>query len=1546
MNLEWKIVSELLAAMRVACRMNGLKKCNILPRFPGGGGHAALGILIAALGVLCVAAPARAADLVARWKLDEAASPYAGTGASAVPMVHDVSTTAPVSGPGYAGGAVRTLFNATPGIATRLSAEGDALKVDSFGFSFWIKPVDLKPGDNLIAKEIPVIAGEGYARMGWQVCVGPNDGSGTAPLEFIVRGGDRNNGDFFGSVLSAVKFPLFTSSGTWFHVAGGYDTATGRLTISVNGVASSADGRAGAVNSQLGRLSIGSVRNGSDLVAFAGLAYYDDLRVYNAPLEAGEIEALMATPDPSAPLLARWKFNEQGPPYSDSGGRDISMTLDAGTSFPLTGAGIDGSAARLHFDSGKGVSTRLTANSDALQTDNFGFSFWINPVTINPGDNFLAKQIAAQTGDLPTRAAWQVRAGQDNGSGQAPVEFVVRGANRTGGDAFGTAISPVLIPLQAGSAKWYHIAGGYDTASGRLALYVNGVETLVEGRPGAYCSDGSPLDVGTVRNGEDFVAYSASTLFDDLQIYGGILTAKDIGVLLANPGTSISNSKRPRSPANLVARWSFEESASPYAAVGASAPFIEQDNITTLAPKVAGASGEGIKLKWEQQPGVSTRLFASGQALQKDTFGFSFWLRPAWLSPFESIIAKEAPPMAGADFTKVSWQVQVGADDGTGMAPLQFVVRGSDRTQSNFFGAVLSGVVVPLRADTAEWVHVAGGYDAETGALSLVVNGVEAWVQGRPGARSSDGSWLSIGTVRNGLDFVTYAAMAEIDELQFFDGPVSLYEEACLRKFPGRPLTKRFEVTSFQPRSADTQDITFNSVNGWYYYIDASTDLVTYKPVRLAVGHGESTVVSISKPELDAALGGTERPKVFFRVRALLEDPFNFTLDLPPATILPFYNTEMYVPQYHFSFEHANVGDPNGVVRYQNEYHIFTWDHASSTDLLTWTPLGWPMRDTTAEAGFWTGSVVVDLANTSGFGAPGGLPPMVAIYTIHDNTTLQESVGVAYSTDHQNFYNYNNGSPVIEPPSGELTFRDPDVFWDAPRNRWFMTVARSEKQAVGLYTSPDLKTWTSLGVFNADFANDLNGNRATRVGARSEIWEVPGLVQVPIKGGGNQKKWLLFVGAGTDKVQYYVGDFDGTKFTIDPSTWNYLRYGTGLEGDVFADFEQDNWNGWTTDGNGAFGWQPVPFWWNRPAYGYLGDRHASSYGHDPSYAPGIQDFRTGTLTSPVFTVSRNCINFLIGGGNHPGGTCINLVVDGQIVRSTTGNDSDSMRWAGWNVTEFKGRAAHIEIVDNETGPWGRIYIDQIMFSDVLMNTWKEHANWVDYGSDFFAPKVVRDYDGVETDVKWIAWIGSWLYEKNRPQPETWGKGVETIFRKLQLAWSPKGYQLVQQPDQALQFLRGAPVNVTPRTVSGTQTLAEFQPQTNTYELEVVFDLSASTGNQFGVNLCVQEEWPQRVVVGYDKLTSNLYLDRTSSGYVTFGDGFQSVVSAPYKPKTNLLKLRIFVDQSSVEVFTDDGERVLTSQIYPHPGGTKVQLFSTIGPSVLKSMRAWPLRSIW
>jgi fructan beta-fructosidase len=149
---------------------------------------------------------------------------------------------------------------------------------------------------------------------------------------------------------------------------------------------------------------------------------------------------------------------------------------------------------------------------------------------------------------------------------------------------------------------------------------------------------------------------------------------------------------------------------------------------------------------------------------------------------------------------------------------------------------------------------------------------------------------------------------------------------------------------------------------------------------------------------------------------------------------------------------------------------------------------------------------------------------------------------------------------------------------------------------------------------------------------------------------------------------------------------------------LVADFEGDAYpDGWKTTGT-AFGKRPAKgtLAGQMPVTGYLGKGLVNSFnGGDAS---------TGTLTSPAIKIERKYLNFLIGGGKHPGKTCINLLVDGKVVRTATGpNDkpggSEHLDWQSWDVSEFEGKEAVIEIVDDEKGGWGHINVDQIVQSD-------------------------------------------------------------------------------------------------------------------------------------------------------------------------------------------------------------------------------------------------------
>lgn len=148
---------------------------------------------------------------------------------------------------------------------------------------------------------------------------------------------------------------------------------------------------------------------------------------------------------------------------------------------------------------------------------------------------------------------------------------------------------------------------------------------------------------------------------------------------------------------------------------------------------------------------------------------------------------------------------------------------------------------------------------------------------------------------------------------------------------------------------------------------------------------------------------------------------------------------------------------------------------------------------------------------------------------------------------------------------------------------------------------------------------------------------------------------------------------------------------------LLADFEGKDYGDWKVTGE-AFG--------PGPAQGTLPGQMAVSGFRGRGLVNSFigSDSTTGTLTSPPFRIERRYINFLVGGGQHPGQTCINLKVDDKVVRTATGpNDrpggSEHLEWHTWDVSEFQDRAAILEIVDTATGGWGHINVDHILMSD-------------------------------------------------------------------------------------------------------------------------------------------------------------------------------------------------------------------------------------------------------
>jgi len=160
---------------------------------------------------------------------------------------------------------------------------------------------------------------------------------------------------------------------------------------------------------------------------------------------------------------------------------------------------------------------------------------------------------------------------------------------------------------------------------------------------------------------------------------------------------------------------------------------------------------------------------------------------------------------------------------------------------------------------------------------------------------------------------------------------------------------------------------------------------------------------------------------------------------------------------------------------------------------------------------------------------------------------------------------------------------------------------------------------------------------------------------------------------------------------------------------VFADFEGPDYGAWKVEGQ-AFGKQPakgtLPN--QNPVSGFLGKGLVNTYlsGDGPH----------GTLTSPEFTIERNCINFLVGGGNHKEQTCMNLLLEDKGVRSVRGRNNEKLEWRCWDVSDLQGKKARLQIVDRHSGHWGHINIDQIEFADTPRSVAKLSDNLPDDGT--------------------------------------------------------------------------------------------------------------------------------------------------------------------------------------------------------------------------------------
>lgn len=242
-------------------------------------------------------------------------------------------------------------------------------------------------------------------------------------------------------------------------------------------------------------------------------------------------------------------------------------------------------------------------------------------------------------------------------------------------------------------------------------------------------------------------------------------------------------------------------------------------------------------------------------------------------------------------------------------------------------------------------------------------------------------------------------------------------------------------------------------------------------------------------------------------------------------------------PQFHFTTRRGWINDPNGLIYYNGEYHLFYqhnpyerdwenmhWGHAVSSDLVHWKEL--PVALYPDHTGtMFSGTCLIDYSNTSGFGKKNN-PAMIAYFTAA--ALGRQTQGFAYSLDNGRTWTKYADNPVIDSKekwNSEDT-RDPKVFWYAPGKHWVMVL--NERDGHSIYTSSDLKKW--------NYESHTTG-----------FWECPELFELPVDGNPNNKKWVMYGASGT----YMIGSFDGKKFTPEAGKYYYTT-GTLYAAQTFA----------------------------------------------------------------------------------------------------------------------------------------------------------------------------------------------------------------------------------------------------------------------------------------------------------------------------------------------------------------------------------------------------------
>ena len=617
-------------------------------------------------------------------------------------------------------------------------------------------------------------------------------------------------------------------------------------------------------------------------------------------------------------------------------------------------------------------------------------------------------------------------------------------------------------------------------------------------------------------------------------------------------------------------------------------------------------------------------------------------------------------------------------------------------------------------------------------------------------------------------------------------------------------------------------------------------------------------------------------------------------------------NTEQYRPGYHFTPNENWMNDPNGMVYYEGEYHLFyqynpfgntwghmSWGHAVSKDLIEWEHLPLALAEEN-DVMIFSGSAVVDWNNSSGFGID-NKPPLVAIYTGHEEANRKQYQSIAYSNDKGRTWTKYTGNPVLD--IGMKDFRDPKVFWYEPDQKWVMIVALSLERKLHLYSSIDLKQWSFMSEFGPE--NAVNG-----------IWECPDLFEMKTNEGEN--KWVLGINLGRHSVaggsggQYLIGTFDGTEFKANDEHF--------VEEKEYI-----------------------------PSSSFLATKSRSKTVSAQSQSLLNESFFSldedqMTYVSDSFNLTADYLNFSMAtfASSEDQIPNIELWVDNQLIRNSANNELNINEWKAWNVEAYRDQTAAIKIKKTTNNSEINIVIDQIHLSDRAAYSSTETTKWMDYGTDFYAAVSWSDVPKEDGRRIWIGWMNNWHYANQIPSGK-WRSSM-SIPRSLELVKKENGYELLQLPVEEIKKYRETVFESKEMSIKAFQSELNKLELSDQFEAEFEIDLT----NTESLKMFFGDPVLPAILWEYDTQNHMVSTERLANGNEYFHPKFSNHQQFKVEAKSGILKIRFFVDRISLEIFHQNGAEVSTQLMYPISDNFKWKLQSDNQDMVLYNMTTFKL----